>query len=89
MNVLVSEKDGNQFKRLGVYTIRENLCMSLPMKYNGQVSGCLIRSSARYLAKEPAVNYVDCQFGSSPMYRVSRTGETNGRMGGQDRKGTD
>ena len=62
----------NRWVRVGTYYRTLNGSISLPMKYNGEVEGFLFRSGANSLSKDPAINWVEVQHGSSPTYRVSR-----------------
>lgn len=74
MRILVGiqDKETKQFSRVGIYYYRKNGTMSLPMKFHGQMSGLLIRNGASRLASDLAINWVDCQQGSSLLYRISR-----------------
>ena len=62
----------NRWVKVATYYRASNGSISLSMKYNGQVEGHLFRSGANSLNQDPAINWVEVQYGSSPTYRVSR-----------------
>ena len=73
MKVLVAKNtNDNGFQKVGVYNVRLNGTVSLPMKFNGQLEGRFIRDGAKALTNNSAINYLDFQFGTSPTYRVCR-----------------
>jgi len=73
MKILVAtEFAPGRFSKVGVYHFRKDGTGELPMKHNGRVTGFFIRQGARNLAINPAINWVDYQFGTSPVYRISR-----------------
>ena len=73
MKFLVAQfNTDNRWSKVAVYNRRSNGSISLPMKYNGKVEGFLFRSGANSLHKDPAINWVEVQHGSSPTYRISR-----------------
>ena len=72
MKCLIAAKtiDGS-FHRVGVYSIRKDGSMSLPMKFNGQIEGHLIRAAARTIVADDAVVSVDSKYGNVSL-RISR-----------------
>ena len=73
MKFLVAQLNAdNRWSKVAVYRRRSSGSISLPMKYNGNVEGHLFRSGANSLNQDPAINWVEVQYGSSPTYRISR-----------------
>ena len=73
MKFLVAQLNAdNHWSKIAVYNRQSNGSISLPMRYNGNVEGHLFRSGANSLHKDPAINWVEVQFGSSPTFRISR-----------------
>ena len=73
MKFLVAKLNAdNRWSRVAIYNRRSDGSISLPMKYNGKVEGHLFRSGANSLSKDPAINWVEVQYASSPAYRISR-----------------
>ena len=72
MKCLIASKsiDGS-FHRVGVYSVRKDGSMSLPMKFNGQVMGRLIRAAANTIVADDAIVSVDSEYGNVSL-RVSR-----------------
>uniref|UniRef100_A0A6M3LPK6 Uncharacterized protein n=1 Tax=viral metagenome TaxID=1070528 RepID=A0A6M3LPK6_9ZZZZ len=73
MKILVArEFDTNRFEKVGVFSVRMDGTMSLPMRYNGTMEAHFIRAGARHLLDESAAQSVDLRFGSSPTWRIHR-----------------
>ena len=74
MRILIAARDADtgSFHRISTYRTRKVGGLILPAKYHGTLLGGFIRSGSRFLAGDSAANWVDYQFGSSPVYRISR-----------------
>lgn len=69
MRILVAEKIDNKWQRIGIYYVRKDKTISLPLKYNGSLLSYFIKQAVKVLDNN--INYMDYQYGSSPEYRIA------------------
>ena len=71
-NVLIAKSTDTGFAKVKVIKVRADGGFSLGSFYAGSLESAMWRDGVAQLLSDTAIMSVDCQFGTSPTYRLSR-----------------